>query len=295
MKWLVALLLFIGFIGYEARGNGNNNADPASSSATLGFHSIEASHEAYRPAETNPPSPSSSAMSSSSSSEAEGEALKNQKNRFSDIFSSISREYHDDDDDDGKSLIDNRPTDTTASLDDESALNALKFSTTTLTLSSSPVVETLVNATNAVDDGQRMMKMVKSGCNSLIRKGKILEYLQLGDKLVKVNARSDSSSGGKFQIDVTHDVFSTTASLLAGIIYKGKESESEGEQNSRVIIIVRHNNVCFHVYTELKHTLASSLFSLLMQATFSIRLIIYERSVLLTFVRALNQHYAPEI
>ncbi|KAG5683955.1 hypothetical protein PVAND_013210 [Polypedilum vanderplanki] len=225
MKWLIVLPLFIGFIGhYEAHGN-KKETTPIASTATLSeLYSVEASHEAYRPAKANLPPLND-----------EAEALSNQKNRFSDIFSSISHEYRDTDDDGDddndsgrhKSLINNKPTDVTVSLDDESALNALKFSTTTITLSSAASTSTrhAINSTisnSVIDDGQMMMKMIKNRCNSLIRKGKILEYLQLGDKLVKMDAKSSNSGNGKFQLDVIHDVFSTTTSLLAGIIYKGK-------------------------------------------------------------------------
>lgn len=278
MNWIVVLLFVIGFVDHKACGS---NEDPAPGrspgpplTSPFDFYSSDASHEAYRPVEAPKHilQQQSSSVYNSNSNDVEQAVEVNDRNkannRFSDIFSSMSREYRDndnDDDDDNndnddddsinsnrhKLLIDNKPTDMTVErLNDELALNALKDSTiNTMTLPSITATrldtDSLVNinssGTNSIsgnDNSIKMMRMVdgakhnrKSRCNSGLAGGKIFNYIRLGDKVVKVNfnnAKSESHGpgAGKFQIDVIHDVFSTTTSLLAGIIYKGKRKKA---------------------------------------------------------------------
>jgi hypothetical protein len=272
MKRIFLLLFFIGFIGHKARGNyddpapGRSPGPPlqqTSSSLQLAndFYSIEASHEAYRPQETSSKLQQQQQLHNNDNN-PEVETIMNNENRFSDIFSSMSREnieYHDitnenennhdnDDDDDmvnihRQKLIINKSTEMTERLqqndsDDETALNALKNSslyiqpTQHVSSSSRPNLDTIMmNSINPISENEtiKMMKMVNNdnGCGP---SAKILKYLSLGDKVVKINL-SDSDKEqriqggmGKLQIYVTHDVFSTETSLLAGIIYKGKVS-----------------------------------------------------------------------
>lgn len=290
MKRIFLLLFFIGFIGHKARGNyddpapGRSPGPPlqqTSSSLQLAndFYSIEASHEAYRPHETSSKLQQQQQLQNDNNPEVG--TIMNNENRFSDIFSSMSREnieYHDntnenynnhdfiattddnddDDDDDGMvnihrhKLIIDKSAEMTGSLqqndsDDETALNALKNSSlssqpTHVSSSSRPNLDTVImNSINPISENNanetiKMMKMVESirsdknnenGCGP---SAKVLKYLSLGDKVVKINL-SDSdkepripSEMGRLQVYVTHDVFSTETSLLAGIIYKGKVS-----------------------------------------------------------------------
>lgn len=295
MKRIFLLLFFIGFIGHKARGNyddpapGRSPGPPlqqTSSSLQLAndFYSIEASHEAYRPHETSSKLQQLQQLQSNNNNDnnPEVETIMNNENRFSDIFSSMSREnieYHDntnenennhdfiattddneDDDDDNdmvsihnQKLIINKSTEMTGRLqqndsDDETALNALK----NLSLSSQPIQHVsrpnldtiMMNNINPISENDanetiKMMKMVESiksnqnnenGCGP---SAKILKYLSLGDKVIKIKlSGSDKESYdsripsgmGRLQFYVTHDVFSTETSLLAGIIYKGKVS-----------------------------------------------------------------------
>jgi len=299
MKRIFLLLFFIGFIGHEARGNyddpapGRSPGPPlqqTSSSLQLAndFYSIEASHEAYRPHETSSKLQQLQQLQSNNNNNdnnPEVETIMNNENRFSDIFSSMSREnieYHDntnenennhdfiattddneDDDDDNdmfsihnQKLIINKSTEMTERLhqndsDDETALNALKNSslssqpTQHVSSSSRPNLDTIMmNNINPISENNanetiKMMKMVESirsdqnnenGCGP---SAKILKYLSIGDKVIKINlSGSDKESYdsripsgmGRLHFYVTHDVFSTETSLLAGIIYKGKVS-----------------------------------------------------------------------
>lgn len=282
MKRIFLLLFFIGFIGHKARGNyddpapGRSPGPPlqqTSSSLQLAndFYSIEASHEAYRPHETSSKLQQQQQLQNDNNPEVG--TIMNNENRFSDIFSSMSREnieYHDntnenennendDDDDDGmvnihkQKLIIDKSAEMTGSLqqndsDDETALNALKNSslssqpTQHVSSSSRPNLDTIMmNSINLISENNanetiKMMKMVESirsdhnngnGCGP---SAKISKYLSLGDKVVKINLSDSnkepriSSEMGRLQVYVTHDVFSTETSLLAGIIYKGKVS-----------------------------------------------------------------------
>ncbi|CAG9803013.1 unnamed protein product [Chironomus riparius] len=282
MKQIFLLLFFIGFIGHKARGNyddpapGRSPGPPlqqTSSSSQLAndFYSIEGSHEAYRPHETSSKLQKQQQLQNNNNdNNPEVETIMNNENRFSDIFSSMSREnieYHDNtnenennhdfiattNDDDGnddminihrQKLIINKSTETLQQndSDDETALNALKNSSLSLqptqyvSSSSRPNLDTIImNSINPISENNanetiKMMKMVESvksdGCGP---SAKILKYLSLGDKVVKINlSDSDKESYdsripngmGRLRIYVTHDVFSTETSLLAGIIYK---------------------------------------------------------------------------
>ncbi|KAL7030062.1 hypothetical protein ACKWTF_006501 [Chironomus riparius] len=282
MKRIFLLLFFIGFIGHKARGNyddpapGRSPGPPlqqTSSSLQLAndFYSIEGSHEAYRPHETSSKLQQQQQLQNNNNdNNPEVETIMNNENRFSDIFSSMSREnieYHDNtnenennhdfiattNDDDGnddminihrQKLIINKSTERLQQndSDDETALNALKNSSLSLqptqhvSSSSRPNLDTIImNSINPISENNanetiKMMKMVESvksdGCGP---SAKILKYLSLGDKVVKINlSDSDKESYdsripngmGRLRIYVTHDVFSTETSLLAGIIYK---------------------------------------------------------------------------
>jgi hypothetical protein len=232
MKWIIHLLFFIGFIGQKARGNNNDPAPGRSPGPPLNseLFSFEASHEAFRPAENN------DVVSTTSTNNNNN----HNQNRFTDIFSSVSREFHEDisgssvssssDDDDNhhddeivklegiisadsasSRQIDksNENFETNARLqrqntDDESALNALK--------SSAPTLQSMKQSNNN-NDSKSTNSINANRCNSLVKSGKIFNYVRLGEKVVKSDI---------LQVDVTHDVFSTSTSLVAGIIYKGK-------------------------------------------------------------------------
>jgi hypothetical protein len=301
MKRIFLLLFFIGFIGHKARGNyddpapGRSPGPPlqqTSSSLQLAndFYSIEASHEAYRPHETSSKLQQQQQLQSNNNdnNNPEVETIMNNENRFSDIFSSMSREnleYHDntnenennhdfiattDDDDDNddmtnihnQKLIINKSTEMTGRLqqndsDDETALNALKNSSLSsqptqqhVSSSNMPNLDTIMNKINPISENEtiKMMKMVESvrsdGCGP---SAKILKYLSLGDKVVKINlSGSDSrlpSGMGSLQVYVTHDVFSTETSLLAGIIYKGKVSPYYYNNHIAIILFNINKNI----------------------------------------------------
>lgn len=240
MTRIFRLLFFIGFIGHEARGNNNDPApgrSPGPPVSQTELYLTETSHESYRPREA-----STDAQEPLHNADIEA-MIMNNRNRFSDLISSMSREnvdYRDSQDfaaatdDDRQKLIIDKSAEMNARLqdynnisrhsesDDETALNALKNST------SSGVT---VNSISDGDSGEKSAKMIKSECGHSVKSGKIFNYLRLGDKIVKMDVNDSEneyydtripSDVGKLQIYVTHDVFSTETSLLAGIIYKGK-------------------------------------------------------------------------
>lgn len=236
MKWILIFLYFIGLIGHKTREVCGDPAPGRSPGPPLSnLYSAEASHETYR-AEFSATATSSNSNSNNNS---------NNQNRFSDIFSSISREYHESssssiDDNDNqphdddilnngggilpKSLI-NKPKNENEKIarlqnDDEIALKALKnFSSTLQTSTRLALSSKLMNGSeNSINESQESMKNSRNRCYSGVSSGKVFNYIRIGEKVVNMNARNDG-----LQIDVTHDVFSTTTSLLTGIIYKGKK------------------------------------------------------------------------
>lgn len=208
MKW-ITVLFFIGFIGHETWG-GNNDGDPAPGRSpgppistarySSDFYSMESnSHEAYRPSEIFQENPQQRVASDNSK-------------RFADLFSSISHEteqlhseYSDDTERSQKLLKIDNPNEVT--------LNTLKnFSSS----SSLPHAATTAESTK---------KSRKISCT------RVSNYLRLGDKIVQIRTNyakngddevMKKSAERKFRIDVTHDVFDASESLVAGIIYKGK-------------------------------------------------------------------------
>lgn len=238
MKW-ITVLFFIGFIGRVVRGNNNDDPAPGRSPGpplsaverlTGNLYSLEASHESYRPSEK---SDSSQNLDS------------NYGNSYSELFSSTSHEteqLHSEYSDDSEGNIKfsekiraiNNPNDSTlntfknssSSLPSHAATNSLeKFdrkSTKFTKHENSSVTQSSINS----DDNDKIYKHKNHCISGVPTRTRISNYLRLGERIVQVNSNymrnSDDVTERKFRVDVTHDVFDTTTSLVAGIIYKGK-------------------------------------------------------------------------
>lgn len=236
MKW-ITVLFFIGFIGRAVRGNNDDPAPgrsgpgpPLSEQLSGNLYSLETSHEFDRPAEI---------------SESSQNLDSNYGTSYSDLFSSTSHEteqLHSEYSDDRKfsekiRAIDN-PNDSTlntfknsslssSSLPSHATTNSLeKFdrkSTKITGHENGSVTQPSING----DDNDKIYKQ-KNRCRSGVpTRTRISDYLRLGDRIVQVNSNNmrvsdDNNKERKFSVDVTHDVFDTTTSIVAGIIYKGE-------------------------------------------------------------------------
>jgi hypothetical protein len=234
MEW-ITVLFFIGFIGHETWG-GNNDPAPGRSPGpppsittarySSDIYSMESnSHEAYRPSEIF------------QENQQERVASDNKEHFSDDLYSSMSHEteqlhseYSDSGGDTERSQkllkIDN-PNDVT--------LNTLKnFSSSSSEISSLSHADTDTNSkenskSSESDSTTRSHNIL---CNGMQTRAKISRYLRLGDKIVQIrtnyakSSEEEVTSGKgaerKFRIDVTHDVFDASESLVAGITYKGK-------------------------------------------------------------------------
>jgi hypothetical protein len=233
MKW-ITVLFFIGFIGHETWG-GNNDGDPAPGRSpgppistarySSDIYSMESnSHEAYRPSEILHENP-----------QQQQRVASDNNKRFSDLFSSMSHEteqlqseYSEDSDDTERSQkllkIDNP---------NEVTLNTLKNSSSS---SASSLSHAVVDAKESLSNESTKNSDSRSRKISCTR---VSNYLRLGDKIVQIKTNyatkssdddevtmnSRKSAERKFRIDVTHDFFDASESLVAGIIYKGKRAQ----------------------------------------------------------------------
>jgi hypothetical protein len=241
MKLIV--LLFIGFIGLEARDDKPNNDDPApgrSGPPTRHIHDIETSHESFRPAEHE-------ALATTTTAD-------NRKG-FNDIFSSMSSEnveYHDnihyynnhedssvENTKSEKLIIDNRSGNKMIDNDGASTSSASGKSTPTLQQLNAQSRLALDNSSTHRNSIAASLESINSRgdrCDLGAPNPRIAKYLKLGDRVIEMDFNYSKEQGNalikpkentkiRMNIDVNHDVFETTSDrggLLVGIIYKGK-------------------------------------------------------------------------
>lgn len=230
MKW-IAVLFFVGFIGHETHGN--NNGDPAPGRSpgppltTLSdLYSMEASHEAYRPSQNLENSP---------------KHIPSTRNSFRDLFFSMSHEteqMHSEysEDSNGSDIETNQKL---VEIDNpnESTLNvAVKnFSSLPSHVNSSESTKNSIHKieNDLMTQSSSSIDVDKQNVSCESTRIRVTSYLGLGDKVVQIKTNfaknsddvvddDDEREMRKFRIDVTHDVFDTTESLVAGIIYKGE-------------------------------------------------------------------------
>lgn len=234
----LVVLLFIGFIGLEARDNKPNDDDPApgrSGPPTRQIYDIDSSHESFRPTEHE-------ALATAKSAD-------NHK-KISDTFSSMSSEnieYHENihyynnhedfSDENTKSeklIIDNHSENKTTDIDGASTSSA--------SVKTAPTTLQQLNAQSRLDNSSTHRNSLESinsredRCDLGAPNPRIAKYLKLGDRVIEMDfnySREQENSLIKpkdstkihMKIDVNHDVFETTSDqggLLVGIIYKGK-------------------------------------------------------------------------
>lgn len=219
MKW-ITVLFFIGFIGRAVKGNNDDPAPGRSGPPSEQLYSLETSHESYRPSEN---------------SESSQNLDINDGTSYSDLFSSMSHEteqLHSEYSDEKFRAI-NNPNDSTLNTLKNSSLswslplhatpNSLdRKSTKIINHENGSMTQPFVNS----DDNDKIYTQ-KNRCRSGVpTRTRISSYLHLGDRIVQVNSNnmrnSDDNKERKFSVDVTHDVFDTTSSIVAGIIYKGE-------------------------------------------------------------------------
>jgi hypothetical protein len=237
MKLIV--LLFIGFIGLEARDIKPNDDDPAPGPPNRHIYDIETSHESYRPAEHEVVATTITA---------------DNRKGFSDIFSSMSSEnveYHD-----NIHYYNNREdfsvenTKSEKLIIDNRSGNKMKDNdgapTSSASVKSTPITLQQLNAQSrlALDNSSTRRNSITASLESKNSRGdrcegapnqRIAKYLKLGDRVIEMDFDYSKEQGNtltkpkentkiRMNIDVTHDVFETTdrGGLMAGIIYKGK-------------------------------------------------------------------------
>lgn len=230
MKWIV-VLFFVGFIGHETHGN--NNGDPAPGRSpgppltTLSdLYSMEASHEAYRPSQNLENSP---------------KHIPSTRNSFRDLFFSMSHEteqMHSEysEDSNGSDIETNQKLEEIDN-PNESTLNvAVKnFSSLPSHVNSSESTKNSIHKieNDLMTQSSSSIDVDKQNVSCESTRIRVTSYLGLGDKVVQIKTNfaknsddvvddDDEREMRKFRIDVTHDVFDTTESLVAGIIYKGE-------------------------------------------------------------------------
>lgn len=222
MKWII-VLFFVGFIGHETHGN--NNGDPAPGRSpgppltTLSdLYSMEASHEAYRP---------------SQNLENTQKHIPSTRNSFRDLFSSMSHEteqMHSEYSDSNGSDIETNQKLVEIDSPNESTLNvAVSSSHVNSSESTKNSIQKIENDLMTQSSSSDVYKQ-SDPCESI--RIRVTDYLALGDKVVQIKKNFSKNSDDvvddderemrKFRIDVIHDVFNTTESLVAGIIYKGE-------------------------------------------------------------------------
>lgn len=239
------VLLFIGFIGLEARDN-KPSGDPAPgrsgppSKSRETFDEIETSHEAYRPAV-----------------EHEMSTTTNNQKAFSDIFSSMSsenveyrdiihynnheEEFSDENTNSEKLIIDIRSE--TELKDNDGASSAFKQSAP-LTLQPPNAKSRLEldnnSSTHSKHSKSTSLEIINSHqdrCDLGTPSPRIARYLKLGDRVIEMDFNyskehenvltrpKENTKNHRMRVDVSHDVFETASrqsGLLMGIIYKGK-------------------------------------------------------------------------
>lgn len=241
------LFFIIGFIGRVIRGNNDDPAPGRSPGPPLSvverlsgnLYSLETSRELYRPSEN---SDNSQNLDS------------NYGTSYGDLFSGVSHEteqlhseYSDESGNDRKFSEKiraiNNPNDSalntfksasslsSASLPSHATANNLEKLDRKSTKSSSDENDSVTQPSVNSDDSDKIHKH-KDRCRSGVpTRTRISDYLRLGDRIVQINSNYRKDSGDesvrknedrKFRIDVTHDVFDTTKSIVAGIIYKGR-------------------------------------------------------------------------
>lgn len=239
VKMKLFVLLFIGFIGLEARDNKpNDDPAPGRSGPPAGqFHEFETSHESYRPVEHE--------MSTTTN---------NNRVEFSDIFSSMSSEnveYHDnihyynsredssvENTKSEKLIIDNRSENEMT--DNDGAPSASKKSAP-LTLhqlnaqSRLALDNSSTYSENSIAASLEIKNSRDDRCDLGAPNSRIAQYLKLGDRVIEMDfnyskeqehslVKPKENTKNRMSVDVSHDVFETTSNrggLLMGIIYKG--------------------------------------------------------------------------
>lgn len=239
MKW-ITVLFFIGFIGYEIHGSG---PPPPASRKYSDLFSVETSHETYRP--------SKKLVNSQQEQHASAATANNNRNNnnrirnsFRDLLSSVSHEseqYSQSEysDSNGSDIESNQKLVEIDNIN-ESTLNTIKNFSPSISpfmlFSTLPWHEINTSESTKSPIQKSENDIITQSSNNLKSKcpSKISKYLSLGDKIVQIKTNfvkssendddvgDDDSVNRKFRIDVTHDVFNTTESLVAGIIYKGE-------------------------------------------------------------------------
>jgi hypothetical protein len=230
------VLLFIGFIGLEARANKPTNDDPAPgrSGPPRKFHEVETSHESYRPAAVE------HEMSTTSA---------DNRKAFGDIFSSLSSEnveYHENihyykshedfsvENTNSEKLLIDSENEVTDNVDASSA--SKKSAPLTLQQAQSRLALDNNGTHNSIAASLEIINSRENRCDLGAPNPQIVRYLKLAERVIGVDfnySKEQESSVIKpkentknhMRIDVSHDVFETTSShggLLMGIIYKGK-------------------------------------------------------------------------
>lgn len=237
MKLIV--LLFIGFIGLEARNDKPNNDDPApgrSGPATRHIYDIESSHESFSPAEHEAASTTTAA---------------DNRMGFSDIFSSMSSEnveYHENihyynnhedfsvEDTQSEKLIIDKSTDIDGASTSSASAKAAPPTLQQQNAQSRLALD--ISSTRRNSNAASLESINSRGdrCDLGAPNPRIAKYLKLGDRVIEMDFNYSKEQGNalikpkentkiRMEIDVKHDVFETTSDhggLLVGIIYKGK-------------------------------------------------------------------------
>lgn len=214
MKW-ITVFFFIGFIGHETHGR-----SPGPPLATLSDeYSIEASHEAFRP---------------SPNLENTQKHIPSTRNSFRDLFSSMSHEteqMHSEYSDSNGGDIESKQK--LVEIDNP---NELTLNTAVKNFSSSSHDNSSESTKNSTENdlmSQSSIDVYKQEASCEPARTRVTNYLALGDKVVQIKTNfaknfddvvddEEEREMRKFRIDVTHDVFNTSESLVAGIIYKGE-------------------------------------------------------------------------
>jgi hypothetical protein len=232
MKYLAVLfLLHIQITSRKVRANDGDPAPGRSPGPPINdvYSQIEvASHEHYQPSE-------STFVQEKFTPSVDAADI----NRFSDILSTISREnvevfdenVSDDqhmsvDEDDGLKNFNAR-----LQFNEELALNALKIQ----------------SSDNGVPSSASDVTQKSAQCTAGETSAKVVNYVRRDETDLnhaneqKSSSSSESRSGDaeeeKFEVDVTHDAFSTLEGLMAGVVYKGKRNVESSKSAIRIMLL----------------------------------------------------------